>query len=364
MLHPSLSLTRLIILSALLAVFNVACSSESQNTAPLSHEQSVKTSSPVVLPTTLNQELDKSEKSKNVDYFSNNQKSIFFNPANQQLSDFEKGLDKAAGALSISQSAQSPDDWKLVAHQYQEATNLMKKVMPGSAFFPSAQTRIGQYQRQAKYAQQKIILRTPSTLRAAAENAVTVTPQNLQSNSQSALPSTSQAPFLSSSKAIARGNTSMATPVVTSTVPVSPKSTILESIDLQTYSDLGASSPFIIPIKRRIGGTPVIEVTFNGKQHFDMIVDTGASGTVITQQMANALALVPTGKAKANTASAKAIEFPIAYVDSMEVAGVSVKKIPVAIAGTGLDIGLLGHDFFGDHDVTIKRDTVEFRPQS
>jgi len=362
MLHPFFSPTLFILLSALLAVFSVACSSESQNTATLSHEQSVKTPSSVVLPTTLNQELDKSEKSKNVDYLENNQKSRFINPinsANQQLSDFEKGLDKAAGALSISQSAQSPDDWKLVANQYHEAVNLMKKVTPESAFFPSAQKRITEYHRQAKYAQQKIIRPTPPSLQAAAENnVVAIAPQTLQSNLLS------QTPLSSSSKAIAPNNTSMATPVVTSTAPVSAKPPITEFIDLQTYSSLGLSSPFIIPIKRRIGGTPVIEVTFNGKQRFDMIVDTGASGTVITQQMASTLALVPTGKAKANTASAKAIEFPIAYVDSMEDAGMSVKKIPVAIAGTGLDIGLLGHDFFGDHDVTIKRNTVEFRPQS
>ncbi|MHC5830812.1 MAG: retroviral-like aspartic protease family protein, partial [Nostoc sp.] len=45
---------------------------------------------------------------------------------------------------------------------------------------------------------------------------------------------------------------------------------------------------FTAPIKRRIGGTPIVEVTFNGQQKFEMIVDTGASGTVITQEMADA----------------------------------------------------------------------------
>jgi aspartyl protease family protein len=34
-----------------------------------------------------------------------------------------------------------------------------------------------------------------------------------------------------------------------------------------------------IPIKNRRGNTPVIEVTFNGDQTFDMILDTGATGT-------------------------------------------------------------------------------------
>ena len=95
-----------------------------------------------------------------------------------------------------------------------------------------------------------------------------------------------------------------------------------------------------------------------------MIVDTGASGTVLTQQTANALGLVAVATAKANTASAKAVEFPIGYVDSIAVGGAMVRDIPVAIAPTSvLETGLLGHDFFGNYDVTIKRDVVEFRPR-
>lgn len=95
-----------------------------------------------------------------------------------------------------------------------------------------------------------------------------------------------------------------------------------------------------------------------------MIVDTGASGTVITQEMANALGVVTVGKAKANTVSSKSVEFPIGYIDSMEVSGVMVNKVAVAIAGWELETGLLGHDFFGNYDLTIKRDVVEFRPHS
>ena len=50
-----------------------------------------------------------------------------------------------------------------------------------------------------------------------------------------------------------------------------------------------------IPIKRRSGNTPIIDVTFNGQKTFEMIFDTGASGTLITQSMANALQLKPSG---------------------------------------------------------------------
>jgi hypothetical protein len=38
-----------------------------------------------------------------------------------------------------------------------------------------------------------------------------------------------------------------------------------------------------------------------------------------------------------------------------------VKGVVVAIGNSALDIGLLGHDFFADYDVTVKRDVVEFR---
>jgi hypothetical protein len=36
----------------------------------------------------------------------------------------------------------------------------------------------------------------------------------------------------------------------------------------------------------------------------------------------------------------------------------------VAIAGEELETGLLGHDFFGNYDVTIRRDVIEFSSQS
>ena len=79
--------------------------------------------------------------------------------------------------------------------------------------------------------------------------------------------------------------------------------------------------------------------------------------------MAEALNVVPVATAKANTVSSQGVEFPVGYLQSMEVGGIKLKQIPVAIAGKELQTGLLGHDFFGNYDVTIKRDVVEFRPQ-
>lgn len=321
MLQSFLSRATLIFVSSVLAILCVACSEDKQNTATGGNDQptpvgdlaSVKPTVEPVTPaaTPEAQPLEPSE-------------------SESEPSLFEMGRDKAVGAWSISQSAQSPDDWKLVASQYQDAIALMRRVRPQSPEFAIAQTKITEYRRQVKYAQQQanprpVAVREPQKI-------VVVVPQ------RETIPKFTLPPI--------------------ETKPLSPEPGLPSSAVV-----IPNEAVFTAPIKRRIGGTPIVEVTFNGQQKFEMIVDTGASGTVITQQMANALGIVTVGKAKANTASSRAVEFPVGYVNSMAVGGVIVNKIPVAIAGAELETGLLGHDFFGNYDVTIKRNVVEFRPQ-
>jgi len=127
-------------------------------------------------------------------------------------------------------------------------------------------------------------------------------------------------------------------------------------------STAAKSGVFQAKIKRREANIPVIEVTFNGTQKFDMMVDSGASGTVITPAMAKALGVVPQGTVKAKTPNGDAT-FPLGRLTSMEAGGLAVKNVVVAISPS-LDIGLLGHDFFGDKDITIKQDVIEFRSRS
>jgi len=92
-----------------------------------------------------------------------------------------------------------------------------------------------------------------------------------------------------------------------------------------------------------------------------MIVDTGASGTVITQ-MAAALEWWQWLKQRQIPPVPMRLNF-VAISIPFEVGGAFVKDVPVAIASPELEIGLLGHDFFGNYDVTIKRDVVEFHPR-
>ncbi len=122
------------------------------------------------------------------------------------------------------------------------------------------------------------------------------------------------------------------------------------------------SGVFLVKIKRRDANIPVIEVTFNGKQKFDMMVDSGASRTVITPAMAAALGVVAKGTVQAQTPNGVAT-FSLGNVTSIEAGGLAIKDVVVPIS-PALNIGLLGQDFFGNKDVTIKQDVIEFRSRS
>ncbi len=113
-----------------------------------------------------------------------------------------------------------------------------------------------------------------------------------------------------------------------------------------------------IPIKRRSGNTPIIDVTFNGQKTFEMIFDTGASGTLITQSMANALQLKPSGTLSASIADGSIIKLKTGQVKSIGAGGAKVNNVRVAIAPKA-QTGLLGHDFFGNYDVRIGENTIE-----
>ncbi|WP_306414990.1 MULTISPECIES: TIGR02281 family clan AA aspartic protease [unclassified Calothrix] len=325
MLQSFLSRATLVAVTSALAVLGVACSQDKQNNAYRDREQSPPVDkvaeTPVVEAATPLSSPEPQAQSSSV----------------VELNSFELALDKAAGAMTISQSAQSSDDWKLVASQFQDAIALMQNIQQESPNFTVAQIKISEYQRQIKYALDKASPKPVIPVAAKPQSVVVVVPS--QKNPSN--PSQPPAPQV-----------------------VKPQQPAVQSVLMPSPQDTEDSDVFIAPIKRRIGGTPIIEVTFNGERRFEMIVDTGASGTVITQNMANTLGIVPVGKTKANTASSKQVEFTIGYVDSMAAAGVMVNKVPVAIAGSDLETGLLGHDFFGNYDVTIKRNVVEFRPQS
>lgn len=135
---------------------------------------------------------------------------------------------------------------------------------------------------------------------------------------------------------------------------------VLPQMDAKTaISPTGRAGLYQAKIIRRQQGIPVIQVLVNNRP-FEMMVDTGASGIVITPTMAQALGVTVTGKAKADTPSQRDVEFDFGSVASIEVEGLVKNNLNVAIAPS-LEIGLLGQDFFGDYDVTLKQDVIEFK---
>lgn len=323
MLPTFLSRATLIFAFGALAVLSVACSEDKRNTTTTGNEQ----------PATIGDLASVQPAATEPATPAATPEAQPPEPSETEPSVFELALDKAVSAWSISQSAQSPDDWNLVASQYQDAIALMQKVERQTPEFAFAQSKITEYQRQIKYAKQKAAPRPVPVQEP--QKIVVVVPQ-------------------------AATTPRFASPL---SIPVQKQLLPPETERASSAVVIPEQLVFTAPIKRRAGGTPIVEVTFNGQRKFEMIVDTGASGTVITQDMADSLGIVPVGRAKANTASSRAVEFPVGYVESMALGGVTVNRVPVAIAGTELETGLLGHDFFGNYDVTIKRNVVEFRPQ-
>ncbi|MFN3679011.1 TIGR02281 family clan AA aspartic protease [Thermosynechococcus sp.] len=119
----------------------------------------------------------------------------------------------------------------------------------------------------------------------------------------------------------------------------------------------------IVPILRRQGGIPVISVTFNQRLRFEMLVDSGASMTVITQPMARALGITPAqvvDNRVFHTANGQVV-LPIVYVQSISVGGFQRQQLPVAVAGSEISIGLLGQDFLQHFDVSLRQDHIQLQ---
>ena len=205
---------------------------------------------------------------------------------------YQQALDKAESAASISASAQSPEDWKLVAAQWKDAIALMKQVSPNDSNRKSAVQEIARMETGLERSQQNI--------------------DRYKGNSSD----------------IATG-------------PVTEPRRGIYRAAIKYYSS----------------GIPVVDVTFNGRERFEMMVDTGASATMITESMAQQLRVKTVGSVEAMTPSGRT-QFNVGYIDSMVVGGGSLQSFPVAIG----PVALLGHDFFGDCNISIKRDQniVEF----
>lgn len=118
-----------------------------------------------------------------------------------------------------------------------------------------------------------------------------------------------------------------------------------------------------VPIKRRQNGIAIIDVNFNGRTSFEMMVDSGASMTIITRPMAKALGITPDQVVDRLTfATANGYtKMPIVYVKSIEIGGLQRSQLRVGVGGPDMKLGLLGQDFLKQYDVSLMRDRIVFR---
>ncbi len=313
---PSCNRAAILLLSGTLAVMNGACSDINSSSSPNKPSPSVAVS---VTPSPA----AKATKSKQATTSTNK-------PTPAAKDTYERGLDAAYSAAILGRSAVSADDWQLAIVRWQEAIALLRKVPSSSAFYALAKPKIAEYQRNLSIAQQQATVPRSSS---PSGSAIATLPQPV-------------------AQPISPSPTKTDSPPAPTTQSPAPTT--------QSKTDTANQGVFKVPIKRRAGRTPVIEVTFNGGQVFEMIVDTGASGTVITQEMAQSLGVEPEGEVTADTASGKAVKFATGRVRSIAVPGVVAKNVRVAIGGDALEVGLLGQDFFANYDVWIRQNVIEF----
>lgn len=229
-----------------------------------------------------------------------------------QLAAYQAGINLASSAYSLSQSAVSPDDWSLIASRWQRASDQLKTVSVEDEHYETAQRKVIEYARNADYAIAQL--------------------QSLQRSAQ--------------------------TPPSTRRSLASVQTNVRPSPAISSSSASKPSKVVQVPVIRRLNGTPVVRVTFNGERSYDMILDTGASRTLITRQMANELGVVVTEKMVAATASENEVTFDIGPLSSISIEEITLRDARVSI-GDAIAIGLLGNDFLHGYDVTIRTNTVE-----
>jgi predicted aspartyl protease len=222
--------------------------------------------------------------------------------ANSDGEYYRSALDKADSARSISQSAQGPDDWPLVVGRWQQAIDLLKQVPKSDPNHKYVGGKLSEFKQGMAIAQQKAQGRQ---VQGELEPAVYIDPPN--DANKPALKATS---------------------------------------DIRTFQ---------ARIKYRHSRIPVIDVVFNGKQTFEMMVDTGASGTMITPEMATKLGVKTEDSVGVMTPAGRT-SVDIGYVNSITVGSSTVYRVPVTIG----PVNLLGHDFFGDCNISIRKNVVEF----
>ena len=140
-----------------------------------------------------------------------------------------------------------------------------------------------------------------------------------------------------------------------------------EELPQEVSTSTTAAGVYQLPIVKRTNGeegSPIVQVTFNGNQTVEMVLDTGATNTIITQEMADSLKVLPFEQGRFKVADGREVELGIGLVSSIEAGGLKFNQFTVAISPPQQKVALLGQDFFGKYDMSIKEKVVELRARS
>lgn len=122
-----------------------------------------------------------------------------------------------------------------------------------------------------------------------------------------------------------------------------------------------------IPV-RRIGQLYVVSVELNAARTVQLILDTGASHTILSQEVVRELALLPSdyrpGLVRLKTANGS-VDAQVVRIDSMKIAAAEVRNSTAAVHTvpdfpTGVD-GLLGLSFLHQFEITLDSSKGELR---
>jgi clan AA aspartic protease (TIGR02281 family) len=231
---------------------------------------------------------------------------------------YQDALNTAAAARAVSETAMAKEDWSLVADRWQESISQLKAVPKNSINYPLAMKILPQFQQNLSHARQKSAnFKTPKA-----------------------------------DQPISDLKKSDPSKKISKTDQVTDSQVVITKVE--------QSGSFSLPIISKNNDVPVVEIVINGHDRIPMMLDTGASKTLLTKGVAERLKLVSQGKTKAKTANGTA-EFDTVKLDSVEFGQGKVTDLSVAVGDNNLNYGLLGHDVYKGYDITLAEDNVQFK---
>lgn len=423
MFKPVLNRRTLMVLFGTVALVNVtACSNE--NTASISNQITNSSSN---APVATAAEPPAKPKQKTA------LKTVQQSQPAQAPDTFQQAMDIATGAITVTKSAQSRDDWSLVANHWQKSINLLKAVPTSSRHHKTAQKKVAEYK--VYLADAKLRAVPPPSKPCSGEtnpaffsipikdrlNNIPIVEVMFNDNQKfdmlfdtgasktlitRMMASSLRLPVAGIGRMQVADGSVVIMPIgivksqeidgrfrMDVPVAVAPGNAehgllgqdFYKGYDVAIKEDaiefrrrggkravaqrktacLTETKPkvFTVPITGRQHDIPIVRVTFNDKHTFPMLFDTGASGTVITLEMAEKMRLMPVGYTNAQVADGSVSTYAIAHVKSQKMASRIKRDVEVMVAPPAMDVGLLGQDFFEGYNFTIKQNAIEFRLQ-